>query len=159
MRFDRDLFDTSFDEFWNTPRVGGFHIEMRDFGDGKPKIDIRRIEEPSTRSTRRKSLVEEIPPEEGKIGPIKRMIETDTTKLESPDKVELVMRVPGVNEKEVLIRRAGRTLEIIARKPDGGAYFANFELPPDADPRSRSFEIEEGVLTVRVPRRKNVQNL
>lgn len=35
------------------------------------------------------------------------------------------------------------------------AYFATFELPPDANPESRSLELKEEVLTVKIPRRKN----
>lgn len=158
MELDRDLFDMSPDEFWESPKVRGFHIEMRESGDGRPRIDVKRLEEPSTRLIRRRLPVEEVSPEGGEVGPIKRMVETDTTKLERSDEVDLVMRVPGVDEKDVVIRRAGHTLEIIARKPDGEAYFATFELPPDADPRFRSFEIEEEVLTVKIPHHKDVRD-
>lgn len=153
--FDRGFFDADFD--WEDPEIRGLHIEMRDSGGGRPEVDVRRLG-----PARRRPPVEEIPPEGGEggvIDPIKGTIETDATKIERPDEVDLVIRVPGVDEKDIAIRRAGHTIEIIARRSDGRAYFATFELPPDADPESRSFEIEGGVLTVTIPRRKDVRNL
>jgi HSP20 family molecular chaperone IbpA len=86
--------------------------------------------------------------------PIKRMLETKAAKVEKVGEVVLTMQAPEVKKEDVEIRQLGKTLEVVARKPSGEAYFAAFELPPDTDPEDRTVEIKDGMLIITIPRHR-----
>jgi len=150
--FEREFDELDLREFRGAPSISGFKIEIRDLGDGKPDIKITRLGE---RPPRIIPVSEEIPEAERKpveVKPVKRMLETNVAKVERPDRVILTMQVSDVDEKDVEIRQFGNTLEVVARKRTGEAYFAAFELPPDAVASERELEVRDGLLTITVPR-------
>lgn len=156
-----DLLDLS--EFEGQPQVRGFQLEIRDRGTGEPEIRVRRFGEPP----RKVEPVPETPPRVGRppepeakppeVRPVKRTLETNAAKVEKLDEVVLTLQIPGVKGEDVEIRQMGKTLEVIARKPSGEAYFATFELPPDADPEERKVEIKDDMLMIVVPRQRSSQ--
>jgi HSP20 family molecular chaperone IbpA len=153
-----DLVDLS--EFEGRPEVSGFSVEIKDRGTGKPEIKVRRFGEP----VKKIKLAPEAPPREEKppkvevkppeVKPVKRMLETKAAKVEKLGEVVLTMQAPEVKKEDVEIRQLGKTLEVVARKPSGEAYFAAFELPPDADPGDRTVEIKDGMLIITIPRHR-----
>ncbi|MEA1905212.1 MAG: Hsp20/alpha crystallin family protein [Candidatus Hadarchaeota archaeon] len=153
-----DLVDLS--ELGGRPEVRGFRVEIRDRGTGKPEIKVRKFGEPAKEI----ELAPEAPPQEEKppevevkppeVKPVKRMLETNVAKVEKLDEVVLTMQAPEVKEEDVEIRQLGKTLEVVARKPRGEAYFAAFELPPDADPGDRTVEIKDDMLVITIPRHR-----
>lgn len=155
--FDREFGEMELGGLGLEPGVSGFRVEIRDRGTGKPEIKVRRFGEPAKkvepapkpRVARPEAEVR--PPE---VKPIKRMLETNAAKVEKLDEVVLTVQAPGVRKDAVEIRRFGRTLEVIARKPTGDAYFAAFELPPDANPEERTIEIKNDMLIVAIPRHR-----
>jgi len=96
------------------------------------------------------------PQAEIEVKPIKCMLETNVAKVEKPDEVLLTVHVPEVKKDDVEVKQLGRALEVIARKPSGEAYFAAFELPSDAQPSDYRLDMKDGMLVIRVPRRKRV---
>lgn len=154
--FEREFDEVNLREFMHAPGVSGFKIEIRDYGTGKPDIKITRLGEriPRIAPIPEAPEPERKPAEAKPIKPIKRMLETNIGKVERPDKVILTMQVSDVDKEDVEIRRFGNTLEVIARKGTGEAYFAAFELPPDALLDEREVDIKDGLLTITVPRRR-----
>ena len=150
--------DFDISNFEGKSGVQGFHLEIRDDGTGEPEIKFKKIGQPGEE-------IEPIvagPPQVGEsleirarpseVKPVKRTLETNAAKIQKLDEVVLTMQVPGVKEKDVEVRRLGNSLEVIARKPSGEAYFATFELPQDADPGERKVEIKDKMLMIAVPR-------
>jgi HSP20 family molecular chaperone IbpA len=156
-----DLLDLS--SFKGQPRVRGFQLEIRDRGTGEPEVKVRRFGEPSRKiapAAKVLPLAEKSPEPEVKppeVKPVKRTLETNVAKVEKLDEVVLTLQAPDVKEEDVEIRQMGETLEVIARKPSGDAYFAIFELPPDADPEERKVEIKDNMLIISVPRHRPFQ--
>jgi HSP20 family molecular chaperone IbpA len=155
-KFDVEKFERKLE---HRPGVTGFKIEIRDHGDGKPEITVSRLGE---RPKEIKPAVYK-PPEVGRkpqaeieAKPIKCMLETNVAKVEKIGEVLLTMQASGVKKEDVDVRQLGRALEVIARKPTGEAYFATFELPPDAVPSELHLEVKEGMLVVKVPRRRRL---
>ncbi len=156
--FDATKFER---EFERRPSAAGFKIEIRDFGTGRPEIKVTKLGErpveikPAIYPAPAKPKPTEKAPE-AKTKPIKCMLETNVAKVEKPNEVLLTMQAPGVKKEDVNVRQLGRVLEVIARKPTGEAYFATFELPPDAVPSEIHHEAKEGMLMIRVPRRRRL---
>jgi len=151
-------------EFAKRPGVAGFKIEIKDFGTGRPEIKVARLGErpveikPAIEAPGAAKPVEKAV-KKVEVKPIARMLETNTAKIEKLDEVILTMHAPEVAKEDVDVRQLGRTLEIIARKPTGEAYFGAFELPPDALPGELSLETKEGMLVIRVPRRRRMPHV
>ena len=151
-KFERELIQR--------PGVTGFEIEIKDSGTGKPEIKVTRL------GGRPKVLKPEIceapePAEQAEAKkietkPVVRTLETNTAKVEKPDELILTMQAPGVSKKDVDVRQLGRAIEVVARKPTGEAYFATFELPPDALPSEFSLEAKGGMLVIKIPRRRRL---
>jgi len=153
-KFDVEKFER---EFESRPGVTGFKIEIRDHGDGKPAIKMSRLDErPEIKPAVKPPEVRRKPQAEIEAKPIKCMLETNVAKVEKPDEVLLTVHVPEVKKDDVEVRQLGRALEVIARKPSGEAYFAAFELPSDAQPSDYRLDMKDGMLVIRVPRRKRV---
>jgi HSP20 family molecular chaperone IbpA len=159
--FDREFGKIDLREFERRPGISGFRIEIRDYGTGKPEIKVTKLGRPPTRIA---PTIEEIPAVKGKppkvetmapeIKPIKRTLETNVGKVEKVNEVILTMQAPDVRKEDVEVRQLGNTLEVIARKPTGEAYFGAFELPPDAMPSEHTIEVKKGMLIITVPRRR-----
>jgi HSP20 family molecular chaperone IbpA len=150
-------FRLDFRKFERTPGVAGFKIEIRDLGKGKPEVRVTRIGGPSAKVAPAKVLKPERPEPSEKpkeIKPISRMLETNVGKIERPDEVVFTMQVRGVRKEDVELRTMGNTLEVIARKPNGEAYFAVFEVPPNTASDARQVEIKGGMLIISIPRRR-----
>jgi len=161
--FDKELeemekkFKLDFRKFERTPGVAGFKIEIRDFGEGKPEVRVTRIGGPTAKVVPKIVPKPERPEPSEKpreIKPISRMLETNVGKIERPDEVVLTMQAHGVRKEDVELRTMGNTLEVIARKPSGEAYFAAFELPPNTASDARQVELKEGMLIISIPRRR-----
>ncbi len=161
--FDQELkrmekeFKVDFREFERTPGVAGFKIEIRDHGAGKPEVRVTRIGGPPAKIAPivpQKVERPKLPEKMRKIKPISQMLETDVGKIERLDEVVLTMQVPGVRKEDVELRPLGNTLEVIARKPSGEAYFAAFELPPDVALNTRQVELKGEMLIISIPRRR-----
>jgi len=82
------------------------------------------------------------------------MLETNVGKVEKVDEVILTMQAPDVRKEDVEVRQLGNTLELIARKRTGEAYFGAFELPPDAMPGECTIEVKGGMVIATIPRRR-----
>jgi HSP20 family molecular chaperone IbpA len=150
-------FKLDFRGFERTPGVAGFKIEIRDFGKGKPEVRVTRIGGSPAKVAPTKVLKPERPEPSEKpreIKPISRMLETNVGKIERPDEVVLTMQVHGVRKEDVELRTMGNTLEVIARKPSGEAYFAAFELPSKSVSDARQVELKGDMLIISVPRRR-----
>jgi HSP20 family molecular chaperone IbpA len=153
-KFDVEKFER---EFESRPGVTGFKIEIRDHGDGKPAIKVSRLDErPEIKPAVKPPEVRRKPQAEIEAKPIKCMLETNVAKVEKLDEVLLTVHAPEVKKDDVEVRQLGRALEVIARKPSGEAYFAAFELPSDAQPSDYRLDMKDGMLVIRVPRRKRV---
>jgi len=155
-KFDVEKFGR---ELERRPGVTGFKIEIRDHGDGKPEIKVSRLGEHPKETKPDVYKPPEIkgkPQAEIEVKPIKCMLETNVAKVEKLDEVLLTMHAPGVKKEDIDVRQLGRVLEIIARKPTGEAYFATFELPSDAVPSGLHLEVKEGMLVIKVPRRRRL---
>jgi HSP20 family molecular chaperone IbpA len=154
-KFDIEKFER---EFERRPGVIGFKIEIRDHGDGKPAIEVSRLDERSEikPAVYKPPEVRRKPQAEIEVKPIKCMLETNVAKVEKPDEVLLTVHAPEVKKDDVEVRQLGRALEVIARKPSGEAYFAAFELPIDAQPSDYRLDMKDGMLVIKVPRRKRV---
>ncbi|MCK4405005.1 MAG: Hsp20/alpha crystallin family protein [Hadesarchaea archaeon] len=165
--FDREFremerkFKIELREFERRPGVAGFKVEIRDHGEGKPEVKVTPIGRRLMRIAPAEAPVEvpvekPKPPkvERRKIKPVTRMLETNCGKVERLDEVVLTMQTPGVKKKDVEIRQLGNTLEVIARKPSGEAYFGAFELPPYAAPGEREVELKGELLIISIPRRR-----
>ncbi len=85
--------------------------------------------------------------------------------LESSSAYRLVLDVPGVEEDGLTLEATETTLSIEARRtksvPEGFEYLtdarsmvldATIPLPPDAEPEEASASLEQGILTVDVPK-------
>jgi HSP20 family protein len=88
---------------------------------------------------------------------------------EEPDRYRIEMDLPGVRSGAVSITAEGRTLRIEGTRERGrrggvdrthllervtGRFLRTFHLPPDADAEGIQARLNEGVLTVEVPRRE-----
>ena len=170
--FDREFkgmenqFKIDFREFERRPGVTGFKVEIRDFGKGKPEVKVTQIGKLPMRIVPTK-VPAEVPLERPKppkferkeIKPVTRMLETNCGKIERLGEIVLTMQVPGVRKEDVEVRQLGNALEIIARKPNGEAYFGAFELPPDAALSEREIELKGEMLTVSIPRRRRYSRM
>lgn len=153
-------FKIDFREFERRPGVTGFKVEIRDFGKGKPEVKVTPIGKRPMRIA--PEVPVEVPVERPKppkverkeIKPVTRMLETNCGKIERLGEIVLTMQVPGVKKEDVEVRQLGNALEIIARKPNGEAYFGAFELPPDAAPSRREIELKGKMLIISIPRRR-----
>jgi HSP20 family molecular chaperone IbpA len=163
--FDREFAEIDIRGFERRPGISGFKIEIRDHGTGKPEVKVTRLGKPPARvapiieeipaAPERRPAREEVKPPEAKpFKPIKCMLETNVGKVERLDEVVLTMQAPDVKKEDVEVRRLGNTLELIARKRTGEAYFGAFELPPDAIPSEYTVEVKDGMLVVTIPRRR-----
>jgi HSP20 family molecular chaperone IbpA len=164
--FDKEVeemekkFRLDFRRFERTPGVAGFKIEIRDFGKGKPEVRVTRIGGPPAKVApavpEKVTELERPEPTEKprEIKPISQMLETNVGKIERLDEVVLTMQVPGVRKEDLELRPLGNTLEVIARKPSGEAFFAAFELPHDASPDKRQVELKGNMLIISIPRRR-----
>ncbi|HVU51084.1 MAG TPA: Hsp20/alpha crystallin family protein [Polyangia bacterium] len=80
--------------------------------------------------------------------------------------------VPGIPEKDLVIQMTGNVLTISGERkqddaPDGERYFAyersygqfsrSFSLPDSADGERATADVKDGVLTLRVPKKPEVQ--
>jgi len=89
---------------------------------------------------------------------------------EEPDQYRLEVDLPGVRTADVSITAEGRTLRIegvrertqrgVAGRPHlvermSGRFLRTFQMPPDADAEGIQARLNEGVLTVEVPRRQS----
>jgi len=89
---------------------------------------------------------------------------------EEPDRYRIEVDLPGVRSADVSITAEGRTLRIEGVRERGprsaagrphlverpaGPFLRTFQLPPDADVAGIHAGLNEGVLTVEVPRRQN----
>lgn len=168
--FDREFAEINTHEFERRPGISAFKIEIRDRGTGKPEIKVTRLGRPPARAVpiteeipavpERRPLGAEIKPREAKpIKPIKRMLETNMGKVEKLGEVVLTMQAPDVKEEDVEVRQMGNTLELVARKRTGEAYFGAFELPPDAIPSERTVKVKGDMLIVVVPRRRRYRGV
>ena len=163
--FDREFAEIDIRELERRPGISGFKIEIRDHGTGKPEVKVTRLGKPPTGKApiieeipaapgRRPTKAEVKPPEAKTVKPIKCMLETNVGKVEKPDEVILTMQAPDVRKEDVEVRRLGNTLELIARKRTGEAYFGVFELPPDAVSSEYNVEVKGGMVIVTIPRRR-----
>jgi len=151
-KFERELI--------RRPNATGFEIEITDSGTGKPEVTVTRL------GGRPKVLKPEIceapkPAERAEAKkietkPVVCTLETNTAKVEKLDELILTMQAPGVSKKDVDVRQLARAIEVVARKPTGEAYFATFELPPDALPSEFSLEAKGGMLVIKIPRRRRL---
>jgi HSP20 family molecular chaperone IbpA len=153
-------------EFSSKPVAGftGFRIEINDQGTGTPQIKVMQLGPKGMTEIKPRVLTTKtaVPrptetEEKSKKCPVSKMLETNTGKVERVDQVILSMQVPGVKKEDVEIRPIGRTVEIVARKSDGCAYFGAFELPVDAEIEEKKVELKKDMLMVYVPRRKHVK--
>lgn len=163
--FDREFAEIDLRELERRPGISGFKIEVRDHGTGKPEIRVTRLGKPPTGVA---PIVEEIPaapgrrpyrgevetPEAKPSKPIKCMLETNVGKVEKVDEVILTIQAPDVKKEDVEVRQLGNTLELIARKRTGEAYFGAFELPPDAISSEYTIEVKRGMVIATIPRRR-----
>jgi HSP20 family molecular chaperone IbpA len=161
--FDREFAEIDLGKLERRPGISGFKIEIMDHGTGKPEIKVTRLGKPGAAP-----IIEEIPaaperrqpraevkaPEAKPHRPIKCMLETNVGKVERPDEVILTIQAPDVKKEDVEVRRMGNTIELIARKRTGEAYFGAFELPPDAMPTEHRVEVKGGMVVVTIPRRR-----
>lgn len=165
--FDREFGEIDLREFERRPGISGFRIEIKDYGAGKPEIRVTRLGKRPARIT---PIVKEVPsalerkPARAEVKPpamkpVTRMLETNVGKVEKLGEVVLTMQAPGISKEDVEVRQLGNTLEVIARKRTGEAYFGVFELPPDAMPSEHEIEIKDGMLIVTVPRRRRYPKL
>lgn len=162
--FDREFAEIDLREFERRPGISGFKIEIRDHGAGKPEVKVTRLGKPPTGMApiieipaapeRRPPRAEVKPPEAKPSKPIKCMLETNVGRVEKLDEVILTMQAADVKKEDVEVRRLGNTLELIARKRTGEAYFGAFELPPDAIPGECTIEVKDGMVMVIIPRRR-----
>lgn len=90
----------------------------------------------------------------GELEEIKGTLETDYLCLEKPREIIFCMRVPGVEKRGIKIKRRGRAVEILAKREDGKAYFATFELPLGAIPEEKILKMRGGNLLLFIPKRK-----
>lgn len=151
-KFNIDLHDLK-----RMPGLTGFKIEIRDHGTGKPEVKVTKLgKQPQELAPVEARAVEEFKPrtKQKEIKPITRMLETNCGKVERMDEVVLTMQIPGVRKEDVEIRQLENTLEIIARKPSGEAYFGAFELPPDVAFGEREIEFRGEMLVLSIPRRR-----
>ena len=161
--FDREFergARADFERFSRVPGVRGIKIEIKDSGTGEPEVKVTRIGErpvgleplaPEIQKAERTHSGKEVRPPRK---PIIQMLETNVGRIERPSEVVFTMHAPDVDKKDVETRQFGNAIEIIARKPSGEAYFGAFELPPDASPEELTMELKEGLLVVKVPRRR-----
>ncbi|MDW7709717.1 MAG: Hsp20/alpha crystallin family protein [Deferrisomatales bacterium] len=90
--------------------------------------------------------------------------------VEAPDRYAIELDLPGVRTADLSITAEGRTLRVEgvrqkARRRDTeyhhvmertcGRFVRTFQLPADADPGGIHARLEEGVLTLEIPRREN----
>ncbi len=164
--FDREFkkmeseFNIDLRDFKRRPGVTGFMVEIRDFGEGKPRVKVTPIGGRPAAAPPIKVPVGE--PKEAKpkeVKPVTRMLETNCGKVERLGEVVLTMQTPGVKKGDVEVRQLGNVLEVIARKPSGEAYFGAFELPLDAVPSEREIELKGEMLIISIPRRKRYSHM
>lgn len=163
---DRGFSDVDLRKLEKSPNISGFKIEIRDYGTGKPEIKVTKLGKPSAgmppviqgipaAAPGQRSLRAEAKPSETKPSkPIKSVLETNVGKVEKPGEVILTVQAPDVKRDDVEIRQLGNTLEVIARKRNGEAYFGAFELPRDAISSGGKVEVKDGMVIVKIPRQR-----
>lgn len=169
--FDKE-FEDMFREFEKVPQkpsthnfgripVAGFRIEIRDDGMGRPEVKVTRFGE-GAKGIR--PIVEEAPvtpklkpraeTKKHKEKPIKQMLETSAGKIEKVDEVILTMQAPDVSKEDVDVRQVGNSVEVIARRKSGEAFFAAYEVPSDIIMENCSVEVKNGMVIISIPRRR-----
>ena len=163
---DRGFSDVDLRKLEKSPNISGFKIEIRDYGTGKPEIKVTKLGKPSAgmppviqgipaAAPGQRSLRAEAKPSETKPSkPIKSVLETNVGKVEKLGEVILTVQAPDVKRDDVEIRQLGNTLEVIARKRNGEAYFGAFELPRDAISSGGKVEVKDGMVIVKIPRQR-----
>ncbi|MEM2874588.1 MAG: Hsp20/alpha crystallin family protein [Candidatus Hadarchaeales archaeon] len=137
------------------PSMPWFRIEIGKTGEGTPRVVVKIIGEPQNRRLSRASTAhaKASKPSMKPHGAIKKMLETNVCRVERPSEIVIAMEAQGVREDDVEVRRVGGTVEAIARKPTGEAYFCAVELPKNARLDERRIELKEGMLKITIPRR------
>jgi HSP20 family molecular chaperone IbpA len=163
---DRGFADIDLRKLDKNPNISGFKIEIRDHGTGKPEIKVTKLGKPSAVMSpiieeipavapgQRQARSEAKPPEVKPSKPIKSVLETNVGKVEKLGEVILTVQAPGVKKADVEIRQLGNTLEVVARKRNGEAYFGAFELPRDTLSSERKVEVKDGMVIVKIPRQR-----
>jgi HSP20 family molecular chaperone IbpA len=176
--FDRE-FESMFREFEKVPEkpstrdfgrlpMAGFKIEIRDDGLGRPEVKVTRfgrgaggihpIVEKTPAAPKVKPYVETKKREEKtEEKPIKQMLETNAGKIEKVNEVILTMQAPDVSKEDVDIRRVGNSVEVIARRKSGEAFFAAYEVPPDIVVENCGVEVKNNMVIISIPRRRRHQ--
>jgi HSP20 family molecular chaperone IbpA len=67
------------------------------------------------------------------------------------------MQAPDVSKEDVDIRRVGNSVEVIARRKSGEAFFAAYEVPPDIVVENCSVEVKNNMVIISIPRRRRHQ--
>jgi HSP20 family molecular chaperone IbpA len=167
---DRGFADVDLRKFEKNPNISGFKIEIRDYGTGKPEIKVTKLGKPSAEMPpiveeipvvapgQRQSRAEDKPSEAKPSKPIKSVLETNVGKVQKLGEVILTVQAPDVKKDDVEIRQLGNTLEVIARKRNGEAYFGAFELPRDAISSEYRVEVKDGMVIVKIPRQRRHGN-
>ena len=155
---DREFADVDLRKFEKKPKISGFKIEIHDYGTGKPEIKVTKLgkisEIPAAAAGQRQPMAEVKPSEAKPSKPIKSVLETNVGKVEKPGEIVLTVQAPDVKKDDVEIRQLGNTLEVIARKRNGEAYFGAFELPRDAISSGCKVEVKDGMVIVKIPRQR-----
>lgn len=151
--FEREFAELGLGGLEREPRARGFRIEIRDHGTGKPEVKITEFGRRFPRPIQRKPKPEE-PAPKPPAKPVARVLETNVGKIERAGEVVLTIQAPGVRKEDVEVRWLGNSVEVIARKPTGEAYFSAFELPADVRAGEHSIEVKDGMLVVIIPRRR-----
>jgi len=88
---------------------------------------------------------------------------------EEPDRYRVEVDLPGVRSEDVSITAEGRTLRVEGTRARArrsatehphlvermsGRFLRTFQLPLDADPHGIHAQLDDGVLTVEIPRRQ-----
>jgi HSP20 family protein len=88
---------------------------------------------------------------------------------EEPERYRIEMDLPGVRHSDLSIAAEGRSLRVEGTREQArrsqterhylaercsGRFVRTFQLPDDADPAGIQAKLEEGVLTIEIPRIK-----
>ena len=116
-----------------------------------PKVVITRFNPKASPPVKREDVMAETVRLRGRR--IKCVLKPKALISESNREVFIAVELPDIkSEKNVEVRPVGRSIEILAVKNDGGAYFDIFEIPSDADINAMAWEFKEGRLEIRIPK-------
>lgn len=101
----------------------------------------------------------------------KTFVVPKATMIEKPEEYELRIEVPGVGKEDAELHMEGRTLTLkthatfqnpagfkqVAAEFERSNYAISAELPEMADPSALTAKLENGVLTVVIPKRAESQ--